>query len=482
MAKKWSLCSSGISCSVYGEHVKSSTVHSHYPLQTADMPAEMVIARSTSIPHWVTRMKAADTIIWDEAGMSSKPMFKLVNAIHHEIADERDIGKPFASNQIILVGEFLQLKPVPGTFDDGEFIFRSRLFGVAIPHRFELRILMHQNLADKTFITALKELRLRICSPETEGFLKSLDRPLEGDAVDIFFTKFSVQLQNQEALFRMPGDLLTFDCVDEGNVTGISCLAEVKLLLKVGAKVMIVWNLSEDVKNGSTGEFLGMRGEKLEVEIKNHGKVRLKRQTWSKRDRTGRVGGSRTQYHVILFYACTCHKTHRLTLPRAVLNCSKEFVPGLIYVAISRVRHPDDLQVRKFKSSQLLKPPPDTLSVCDNSQDECDDLTCCVNQNLSNDLFSVCDFGEEFGEEDGGAPEELPVDAYPDGLVSSYFDRETDHAVVDVGSVFLALEEKESQFSEPPNDFDTVQLLKYQKVPEPLVFDGSEFCAEKMQQ
>ena len=288
-----------------------------------------------------------------------------------------------------------------------------------------------------------------------------------------------MQLQNQEALFRMPGDLLTFDCVDEGNVTGISCLAEVKFLLKVGAKVMIVWNLSEGVKNGSTGEFLGMRGEKLEVEIKNHGKVGLKRQTWSKRDRTGRVVGSRTQYHVILFYACTCHKTQGLTLPRAVVNCSKEFVPGLIYVAISRVRHPDDLQVCKFKSSQLLKPPPDTLNVCDNSQDECDDLTCCVNQNLSNDLFSVCDFGEEFGEEDGGVPEELPVDAYPDGLVSSYFDRETDHAVVDVGSVFLALEEKESQFSEPPNDFDIVQLLKNQKVPEPLVFDGSEFCAEK---
>ena len=180
---------------------------------------------------------------------------------------------------------------------------------MVIPRRFELKHLIHQNLADKTSITALKELRRGICSPETEGFLKSLDRPLEGDAVDIFFTKLSVKLQNQEALFRMPGDLLTFDCVDEGNVTGISCPAKVKLLLKVGAKVMIVWNLSEDVKNGSTG----MREEKLEVEIKNHGKVGLKRQTWSKRDRTGRIVGSCTQYPVILFYACTCHKTQGLT-------------------------------------------------------------------------------------------------------------------------------------------------------------------------
>ena len=148
-------------------------------------------------------------------------------------------------------------------------------------------------------------------------------------------------------------------------------------------------------------------------------------------------------------------------------------------MAISRVRHPDDLQVCKFKSNQLLKPPPDALSVCDNSQDECDDLTCCANQNLNNDLFSVCDFGEEFGEEDGDAPEALSVDSYPDGLVSSYFDRDDDNAVVDLGAVFLALDEEESQFSEPPNDFDIVQLLKNQKVPQPLAFGGDEFCKEK---
>ena len=78
----------------------------------------------------------------------------------------KDIKKPFASKQIILVGEFLQLKPVLGTFDDGEFIFRSRLFGVVIPRRFELKHLIHQNLADKTSITALKELRRGICSPK----------------------------------------------------------------------------------------------------------------------------------------------------------------------------------------------------------------------------------------------------------------------------------------------------------------------------
>ena len=61
-------------------------------------------------------------------------------------------------------------------------------------HRFELKQLMCQSLADKTFVTALRELRLGICSNETEGSLNSLERPVEGDAVHTFFTKLSVQL------------------------------------------------------------------------------------------------------------------------------------------------------------------------------------------------------------------------------------------------------------------------------------------------
>ena len=63
------VCSSVISSSVYGDGVKSSTVHSHYALQTADMPAELVVARATALPNCVARIKAANTIIWDEAGM-----------------------------------------------------------------------------------------------------------------------------------------------------------------------------------------------------------------------------------------------------------------------------------------------------------------------------------------------------------------------------------------------------------------------------
>ncbi|XP_068684345.1 ATP-dependent DNA helicase PIF1-like [Montipora foliosa] len=200
---------------------------------------------------------------------------------------------------------------------------------------------MRQNLADKTILNALKKLRLGKCSPETDMFLKSLDRPLEGDSVDIFFTKLSVQLHNQESLYRLPGELLTFSCIDEGNVSGINCPADVKLLLKEGVKVMTLWNISVSAKNGTSGRFVGVKDDKREVEVLNHecifetSDLVQKRQVWK----------GNWKRHTVLFYACTCHKTQGLTLPLAVVHCSKEFVSGVLYVAISRVCHPDHLRV-----------------------------------------------------------------------------------------------------------------------------------------
>ena len=77
------------------------------------------------------------------------------------------------------------------------------------------------------------------------------------------------------------------------------------------------------------------------------------------------------------------------------------------------------LKLCYFKPNKLLKPLAVALHVCDNSRVECADLICCVNQNLTNDLFKVNDIGEDCGKKDGDAPEVPPVDSYPDGLVPS---------------------------------------------------------------
>ncbi|KAK3730137.1 hypothetical protein QZH41_015847 [Actinostola sp. cb2023] len=63
----------------------------------------MVIERSTTISqHTIERIASADTIIWDECGMSSKRIFQLVNAIHHALASQDDKTKPFGGKMLVL--------------------------------------------------------------------------------------------------------------------------------------------------------------------------------------------------------------------------------------------------------------------------------------------------------------------------------------------------------------------------------------------
>lgn len=40
---------------------------------------------------------------------------------------------------------------------------------------------------------------------------------------------------------------------------------QMRLQLKVGTKVMQVWNKSDDLRNGSIGTFVGVRGDSLLV-------------------------------------------------------------------------------------------------------------------------------------------------------------------------------------------------------------------------
>ena len=270
------LCSSGISCSVYGP-IKACTVHSFYVLQTADMPSEKVICRSTSMAHCVQRMKDADMVIWDEAGMSSRRTFELINAIHHRIAEDNARSKPFGGKQVILVGDFLQLRPVRNHFDGGQFMFESALFDIAVLHRFQLTRAMRQVNAVQLFVIAIEELRLGSCSASTEAYLQSLSRPIPGEPIHIYFRKLSVQMHNFDVLSEMAGELMKFDCKDTGKVAGIACPAEKTLMLKPSAKVILVWNVSEKLRNGSSGKFIGMKDGHLEVQFDDHVNVVIKR-------------------------------------------------------------------------------------------------------------------------------------------------------------------------------------------------------------
>jgi len=158
------------------------------------------------------------------------------------------------------------------------------------------------------------------------------------------------------------------------------------------------------------------------------GPITIEKQTWFKRDKQGNVVGSICQFPIVLSTAVTCHKAQGLTLSAAVVNSSSEFVPGLTYVALSRVKDPKNLQVLNFRPNNLLTPSSRVLRECSTDLGQLDnDLQCCRNKNLPQELFEVQDryFSEEKDcDETCTFPQELF-----NGPVASYFVREDDEPV-----------------------------------------------------
>ena len=133
----------------------------------------------------------------------------------------------------------------------------------AITHQFELTKVLRQSEADKMFVAALKDLRLGKCSEETSNFMAQLSRGLEPrlaeDATHIFFKRNGPLHFNRSAHNNLGSEIFRFSGTFEGgNGDKIKWPGEKALFLKKDCKVMLIWNKSNILKNGSMGTFKGM--------------------------------------------------------------------------------------------------------------------------------------------------------------------------------------------------------------------------------
>ena len=245
---------------------------------------------------------------------------------------------------------------------------------------------------------AISELRMGKCSARTGDFLWALSRELPEiiarEATHIFFRKNPAMLFNQRRIHELPGEIICFDATIENEASeAMRWPGQRRLQLKPNCKAMLVWDKSDELKNGSMGVFVGVEGDALLVHFDEIGVFKIGRETWIKRNRSGQRVGSICQFPVIPAYAVTCHKSQGLTLPAAVIHCSREYVPGLIHVGVSRVRAPECLQVLNFSADQLLTPKSQVIEHCrtQHTRDAVQELSCCRKKHMEEDFFSVQD-------------------------------------------------------------------------------------------
>ena len=103
-----------------------------------------------------------------------------------------------------------------------------------MPHRFQLTKLLRQSESNKQFPKAVSEVRLGICSEETETFIGALSRNLDSQlaqiATHIFFKKNAVLMFNRSRVEELEGDYRRFDAVFEGKGTVVKIRKEISKL------------------------------------------------------------------------------------------------------------------------------------------------------------------------------------------------------------------------------------------------------------
>lgn len=110
--------------------------------------------------------------------------------------------------------------------------------------------LMRQDPTERQFLECLWEVRLGHCSETSRRFLDYLSRSLEDEvsvqATHIYFRKLSVLFDNSEVLSSIPGEFVRIEAANDSNTQGIQRPAEKVVILKLGCKVMFLWNVSEN--------------------------------------------------------------------------------------------------------------------------------------------------------------------------------------------------------------------------------------------
>ncbi|XP_070541322.1 uncharacterized protein [Ptychodera flava] len=291
------VCPTGAACSIYDDLPrKSETVHSYFGVGLADQPITAIV---NSTKEYISKkLNQVDVIILDEVSMLSARLFNLITLIAQRC---RDNDKPFGGIQVVAVGDFYQLPPVPGFVDPGEYAFISPFWKFTFKHHVLLTTIYRQH-SQTHLLNALNSVRIGQYDAATIDFLNTLKRPLtnQDSATHIYFNNLDVDYHNMCCLDRLPGQCSVFHSIDQGELREIErrCLAPKTLIIKEGAPVMLLYNLSKELHNGCIGTYncVDVSGNPVVTFHDKYIHCAIPQRTWTYKDDQGREIARRCQY------------------------------------------------------------------------------------------------------------------------------------------------------------------------------------------
>lgn len=341
-----------------------------------------------------TKMPATDILIVDEISMV--PAWMLEELDSRMKLAKRNSKKPFGGVQVIFLGDFMQLPPVPDrgrSDEENGFCYGTKVWNDANVTNVYLDRLYRTE--DKELKTVLDEVVEGKLSDDSIWKLGSkLDTDYEDDSlptpvvngkryIRMFTINRNIDSYNKAQVARLKTKTVEFktrvfkattcNLSDKEFNRRTSGYPE-KVDLKVGALIMVsaniymkTENVNELIPNGSLGTVIGLNEREVLV-LLNDGRLRVIPMRVDSIDNDRKkaekehaalyastpvedrptvkwrgMAGSVNWMPLRLGYAITVHKSQGQTYDGVVVDLKRLFTNGLGYVALSRVRKLDDL-------------------------------------------------------------------------------------------------------------------------------------------
>lgn len=308
---------------------------------------------------FASTLASLDTLILDEASMVRADLFDMLVAALERFGPRP--GTRFGGVQVVLVGDLFQLPPV--VTDREKDFFETRY---ATPYFFSADRFSRDDFPTVALTTVFRQLgdqRLTgLLNAVREGVLVERARaelnartdpefePPDGEFwLTLAPTNRVVTARNRQRLERLPGDAVTHDAVERGDLSLFEPPVERVLELKVGAQVMMLNNDSADRwVNGTLGRVTEIWRDRdglgVDVEFRDGTSAQVPPYTWEATRPVVEGGslrrevvGTYTQLPLKLAWAITIHKSQGQTLDRLVVDLrGGAFDYGQVYVALSR--------------------------------------------------------------------------------------------------------------------------------------------------
>jgi len=174
-------------------------------------------------------------------------------------------------------------------------------------------------------------------------------------------------ISSKEELNKLSGDIKKYHATIKGEFNENAYPADFELILKENAQVMFIKNEVGELKryyNGKIGKIIGLDDDMICVECAHGEMIELEKVTWNNikyqlNKETEEIEeielGSFSQFPIRLAWAVTIHKSQGLTFDNIVIDASKAFAEGQVYVALSRCTSLEGISLKSQLSHSAIK-------------------------------------------------------------------------------------------------------------------------------